>query len=81
MFHSCGANLASTNGIIKATGTVNDLIITNNIFGAGTPAPSGRPLVVTTAANRVIFKDNDVNGLTNKLPTIPATSTIHNYRQ
>ena len=74
-FHSCGANLASTNGIVKTLGTVNDLIITNNIFGAGTPAPAGRPYVGITAVNRLVFTGNDVNGLTNKTPTIPAIST------
>ena len=34
MFHSCGASLDSTNGIIRIDGTGNDIIITNNIFGA-----------------------------------------------
>ena len=75
MFHSCGASLVSTNGIIRIDGTGNDIIITNNIFGAGTPPPSGRPLTVATSANRLIFKDNDVNGLTNKAPNIAAIST------
>jgi len=75
IFHSVGASLSSTNGVIRATGTVSDLIITNNIFGAGTPPPSGRPLAVTTLATRVLFKNNDVNGLTNKAPNLPAAST------
>ena len=75
MFHSCGGSLGSTNGMINITGTVNDLTITSNIFGAGTPPPLGRPFVIATAGNRIIFKNNNVNGLTNKSPTIPAIST------
>ena len=41
MFHSCGASLVSTNGIIRIDGTGNDIIITNNIFGAGTSSTFG----------------------------------------
>lgn len=75
MFVTCGANLSSTNGIIKATGTISDTTITGNIMGAGTPAPAGRPLVVTTAAHRLLFVNNNVNGLTNLRPTLPSAST------
>lgn len=41
MFHSCGASLVSTNGIIRIDGTGNDIIITNNIFGAGLSSTFG----------------------------------------
>jgi len=74
MFHSCGGDLSSSAGLIQVTADADDLIITNNIFGAGTPPASGRPLYVTTSVDRCIFKDNNCNGLTNKLPTIPAIS-------
>jgi hypothetical protein len=75
IFHSCGADLNSSSGLIQVTGTATDLIVTENIFGAGTAPANARPLYVTTSVDRCIFKDNDCNGLTNKMPTIPAAST------
>jgi hypothetical protein len=77
VFHSCGANLASSNGLIKAaTGAqVDKLIVTQNQFDAGTPAPSGHPLYLTMPINGLIFKDNIVLGLTNKDPVVPSGST------
>jgi hypothetical protein len=75
IFHSCGSGLSSSSGLIRCLGNVDDLVIIGNIFGAGTPAASGRPLYVTTSVDRLIFANNDCNGLTNKTPTIPAIST------
>lgn len=75
MFHSCGTDLSSSAGLIQVTADADDLIVTNNIFGAGTPPASGRPLYVTTSVDHCLFKNNDCTGLTNKLPTIPAIST------
>lgn len=75
IFHSCGSGLSSSSGLVRALGNVDDLIIANNIFGAGTPSASGRPLYVTTSVDRLTFKDNNCNGLTNKQPTITAAST------
>lgn len=75
MFHSVGASLVSTNGIVKLLGNTDNIIISNNDFCAGTPAPSGRPLVAVTSVDHLVFTGNDVTGLTNKLPTIPAIST------
>jgi hypothetical protein len=75
MFHSVGANLVSTNSIVKLLGNTDDIIVSNNDFCAGTPAPTGRPLVAVTSVDHLIFTGNDVSGLTNKLPTIPAIST------
>jgi hypothetical protein len=79
MFHSCGADLGSANGLIRCLGDVDKLNITNNHFGAGTPSPAGRPLAVDTALggiiNHLVFTGNDVVGLTNTMPIIPAGST------
>ena len=81
--HSCGSGLSSSSGLIRCTGNVDDLIITDNDFGAGTPSASGRPLYVVTSVDHLEFSGNDCTGLTNKLPTIPAISTdvnIHDNR-
>ena len=76
MFHSCGADLTINGGLIMSpSGTVSDLIIQGNIFGAGTPPANARPLFITTTANRLLFTNNDVNGLTNTSPSIGAAST------
>ena len=60
---------------MKLLGNTDDIIISNNDFCAGTPAPTGRPLVAVTSVDHLIFTGNDVTGLTNKLPTIPAITT------
>lgn len=75
IFHSCGSALSSSAGLIQITSTTTDILVQGNIFGAGTPPVSARPLYVTTSVDRCLFKDNDCNGLTNKMPTIPAIST------
>jgi hypothetical protein len=76
MFHSCGVDLISTNGLIRCLGNIDKLNVTNNHFGAGTPSPAGRPLVFDTGVvNHLVFEGNDVVGLTNKTPSILAGST------
>jgi len=75
MFHSVGGSLVSTNGIVKLLGNTDNIIVSNNDFCAGTPAPTGRPLVAVTSVDHLVFTGNDVSGLTNRLPTIPAIST------
>ncbi len=74
--HSCGSTLSNPTGLIRCLGNVDDLLVRGNIFGAGTPSADGTPLNVVTSVDRLVFKDNDVNGLTNKIPSIPAISTV-----
>lgn len=75
IFHTCGASLSSSRGLIRCVGTITDLIVQGNIFGAGTAPASARPLEVATSVASLIFKDNDCNGLTNKSPVLTAAST------
>ena len=76
MFHSCGADLLSTDGLITLLGDIDKLNVTNNNFAAGTPSTAGRPLVQDAGViNHFVFQGNDVAGLTNTMPTILAGST------
>jgi hypothetical protein len=76
VFHSCGSGLSSSSGLIRCLGNVDDLTVTNNIFGAGTPPASGRPLYVVTSIDRLVYTGNNVNGLTNKEPVLGTSTDV-----
>jgi hypothetical protein len=75
IFSSCAGNVSSAGGYIRVLTTASDLNIHDNTFDAGVPSPAARPLWIGTSVARMSFINNDVNGLTNKAPTIPAAST------
>jgi len=74
-FHSCGADLSSTYGLIWGDAGCNDLLVKNNVFGVGTAPASAYPLKLAGTINRMVFEGNSVNGLTNKMPQFAAAST------
>lgn len=80
VFNSCAGDVGSGGGYIRILTTATDIIIKDNVFGAGTPSPAARPLWVGTSVTRLLFADNDVQGLTNKMPSIPAASIGVNIR-
>jgi len=49
-----------------------------NTTSAGTAPGSAHPVEFATSVDRLIFKDNDVNGLTNKSLIVPTASTAVN---
>ncbi len=75
IFSSCAGSQGSGGGYIRVLTTASDLIIKGNTFDAGTPSAAGRPLWIGTSVAGLKFIYNDVNGLTNKMPTVPAAST------
>lgn len=75
IFRNCGANLSTITGIIYATANVDNLVVSNNIFGSGTSPPNARSLYVVTSVDGLTFTGNNIRGMTSKVLNIPAIST------
>ncbi len=75
IFRNTSTNSSSSSGVIYAAGNVDNLTVTNNIFGSGTSPANAKALYVVTSVDGLVFTGNNVVGMTSKVLNIPAIST------